>query len=99
MKTELLILIVTHFACSDIADERTMTPPEMAYCSAIYQEMKLGFVPGVSPSNYAGLSPKEKAAVNQAGFLAYRAWIDENPLMVGHLERVARGEEQLSRAG
>ncbi|MGR3513767.1 MAG: hypothetical protein ACU0GG_13470 [Paracoccaceae bacterium] len=95
MTADLLALIALHFACADITAERQPSSSEMAQCSVIYEEIKLAFVPGVSAKNYAGLSQKEQTAVSLAGYVAFSDWRDQNVDMVAHLERVARGEEDL----
>ncbi|MEM9425311.1 MAG: hypothetical protein AAGA06_01285 [Pseudomonadota bacterium] len=95
MTTKLLTLIITHFACSDIAAVRPLSQNEVLYCSAIYQEIKLAFVPGVDPKSYASLPLAEQHGVNKEGYLAFRAWRIDNPETVEHLERVARGEAKL----
>lgn len=96
MTSELLALIAAHFACSDMASERYLSPGEIQYCSAIYQEIKLSFVPGVDLETYFQLSAPEQSAVNKEGFTAFYTWRLENPEIVQHLERVARGEELLA---
>lgn len=95
MSSELLILIVLHFACADLTETQRPTLSEVEHCQAIYDDIKLAFVPGVSPDNYAGLSAEEKAAVNSAGFHAFSEWRERNADTVSHLRRVARGEESL----
>ena len=99
MTTELLALIAAYFACSDLAEERHLTRDEVDTCNAVYQNVKLSFVPGVEPHDYVQLSARERHAVNQAGFRAFRAWQADNPDTVQHLERVARGKEDLNRGG
>ena len=99
MTNELLILIATHFACSDIAETRILTAGEIHHCSAVYTEIKLAFVPGVDPHHYPHLSLRERAAVSQAGFRAFYAWRQDNPGTVRHLRQVARGEAVLGETG
>lgn len=95
MTTELLALIAVHFACAQMSEAHQMTQTEIEHCNAVYDNVKLAFVPGVSAKNYAGLSVAEKSTVNTAGYLAFSTWRDENAPIVEHLERVARGQEQL----
>ena len=95
MTTELLTLIAVHFACSQMSDTHLMTQTEIEHCTAVYDNVKLSFVPGVSARNFAELSVAEKSAVNTAGYLAFSAWRDANADTVAHLQRVARGEEAL----
>ncbi len=99
MTNELLSLIVGYLACGHIAEERYLTPQEVQYCSVIYQEIKLAFVPGVDPRVYLELSPKEQHAVNKEGFIAFYTWRQDNPDTIAFLERVARGEIELGQAG
>ncbi|MEQ9037895.1 MAG: hypothetical protein RIE24_06035 [Silicimonas sp.] len=99
MTSELLALIATHFACADIADQRMMNVDEVRTCGAVYQQIKIAFVPGVDARDFAQLSLQERVAVNKAGFLAFLDWRRAHPEMVRHLESVARGEVELSRAG
>lgn len=99
MTTKLLSLIVAHIACADVAEQRQLSLAEVNYCSAIYQEIKLAFVPGVDPEDYVGLSLAEQHAVNKQGYLAFREWRIDNPATVRHLERVARGEAELGVSG
>lgn len=99
MTTELLILIATHFACDDIASERRLTSAEAQHCGAVYESIKLAFVPGVTPDDFRDLTLEERIAISNSGFLAFLDWRAEHPEMVRHLEAVARGEEELSTAG
>ena len=99
MTTKLLTLIVAHIACGDVAEDRRLSMDEVTYCSAIYQEIKLAFVPGVDPQAYVGMSVAEQHAVNKQGYIAFRAWRIDNPGTVRHLERVARGEAELGASG
>lgn len=99
MTNELLTLIVGYLACGQMAEERFLTPHEVQYCSAVYQEIKLAFVPGVDMRRYFELSPQEQLAVNKAGFTAFYIWRQDNPGTVSFLERVARGEVELGQAG
>lgn len=99
MTTKLLSLIVAHIACADVAAKRPLSMAEVDYCSAIYQEIKLAFVPGVDPGSYAALSVEEQHAINKQGYLAFHAWRTDNPGTLRHLERVARGEVELGVAG
>ena len=99
MTSELLALIAAHFACTNIAIQRPMTLDEARHCAGVYQEVKLAFVPGVDADAYAGLSHRERFAVSQAGYLAYRNWHSANPDTVRHLKHVARGEAELRTAG
>lgn len=98
MTNELLTLIVTHIACADMAAERPLSMSEIQFCSAIYQEIKLGFVPGVDAHRYSGLSLAEQHAVNMEGYMAFYEWRVDNPGTLRHLERVARGEIKLGEA-
>ena len=98
MTNELLSLIVGYIACGQIAEERFLRPNEVQYCSVVYQEIKLAFVPGVDPKQYFELSPSEQHEVNTAGFTAFYAWRQDNPETMAFLERVARGEVQLGQA-
>lgn len=98
MTNELLSLIVGYLACGHMAEERFLTPHEVQYCSVIYQEIKLAFVPGVDTRAYFEMAPEDQHAINRAGFTAFYAWRQDNPDTVSFLERVARGEVQLGEA-
>ncbi len=99
MSNELLSLIVGYLACGHIAEERFLSPHEVQYCSAIYQEIKLAFVPGVEPRDYFSLPTKEQSIINKEGFIAFYTWRQKNPDTMAFLERVARGEIELGQAG
>lgn len=99
MTSELLALIAIHFACTETAIHRPLTEDEVHGCAAVYQEVKLAFVPGVSVTDYQGLNLRERMAVSKAGFLAFLAWREDNPETVRHLVAVARGEEELRPSG
>ncbi|WP_413720898.1 hypothetical protein [Silicimonas sp. MF1-12-2] len=99
MTTELLVLIAAHFACADIAEQRRMSFDEIQYCSGVYKEIKLAFVPGVDAEDFANLTRDEQISVNKSGFLAFIDWRRRCPAMVSHLEAVARGEAELATAG
>lgn len=99
MTSELLALIAAHFACTEIAIHRPMSADEVRGCAAVYQEVKLAFVPGVSARDYRELTLEERMAVSRAGFAAFLSWRDENPETVRHLVAVARGQEELRPAG
>lgn len=98
MTNELLTLIVTHIACSDMAVERQMSMQEVQYCSAVYQEIKLAFVPQIDMQTYVRLPAEDQHAANIEGYMAFREWRIDNPGTVRHLERVARGEVDLGQA-
>jgi len=98
MTNELLSLIVGYIACGHAAEERLLSPPEVQYCSAIYQEIKLGFVPGVDVRTYFQMPPEDQQMINKAGFTAFYQWRQDNPGTVSFLERVARGEVMLGEA-
>lgn len=99
MTTELLALIAAHFACTEIAEQRRLSLDEVQYCRGVYEDIKLAFVPGVDAQDFANLSQDERIAVNKMGFLAFIDWRRKNPMMVRHLEAVARGEAKLATAG
>ncbi|MEM9844519.1 MAG: hypothetical protein AAF965_06940 [Pseudomonadota bacterium] len=99
MTNEILTLIVAHFACADLAIERPLTVSEAQYCGAVYQQVKLAFVPGVTSEDFVELSAAERHAVSMSGYRAFYTWRTENPDRVSFLERVARGETTLGRAG
>ena len=99
MTTELLALVAAHFACADIAEQRRMSFDEIQYCSGVYKEIKLAFVPGVDAEDFANLTRDEQIAVNKSGYLAFIDWRRRCPEMVSHLEAVARGEAELATAG
>lgn len=99
MTTEFLALIATYFACADAASERNLGASEVLRCAAIYQDVKFGFLPGVDLEDYALLSPEERSTVNREGFLAYLMWRRANPDLVDRLEKAARGEGPLPKAG
>lgn len=63
--------------CSDAALERHLAKDEVLLCTAIYLELKLSFVDGVSLADYAQLDTVSRAEVNKQGYRAYRAWVDE----------------------
>ena len=99
MTTDILLLIVMHIACSDAAAEQNLTLSEVDECGANYHQMKLSFIPGVTPEDYQFLSPREKSAVSLSGFQAFHSWRQENPAILRQLEAVARGEAELPRDG
>lgn len=96
MTDYLLALIAAHIACSDISETRPMTMHEMAVCGAVYQDIKLEFVPGMDRRRFATLSSDAKADVNLAGFLAFHEWRTTHPNMIDHLKDVARGKVKLA---
>lgn len=98
MTNHLLALIAAHFACSDISETRQMSWPEIHMCNAVYEDIKLEFVPGMDRATYRGLSSADKVAVNRQGFEAFHDWRVKNPGMVTLLENVAKGEAQLGFA-
>lgn len=98
MTNELLTLIVAHIACADMSVERQLSIDEVRHCSAIYQEIKLAFVPGVDSRSYLQLSAEEQHAANMEGYMAFHEWRVDNPGTLRHLERVARGEIELGEA-
>ena len=99
MTTELLTLIAAYFACAETAEQRHLSIDEVNACNAVYQQVKLSFVPGVDAGHFVQLSAKERNAVNRAGYLAFYTWRRDNPDTVRHLERVARGEVELGLDG
>jgi len=99
MTNELLALIATYFACSEVAAERHLTSSEVQQCATIYQEVKFSFLPGVDIEDYVQLSAPEKNTTNRAGFLAFHQWRQTNPDLVMRLQRAARGEGPMPKAG
>ena len=61
--------------CSAEAGTRMLHKDEVMACSTIYLQLKLSFVDGVALSDYAALSPKDRASVNRQGYEAYRVWL------------------------
>lgn len=98
MTNELLTLIVAHIACSNMASERPLSIEEVHYCSAVYQEIKLAFVPGMDRETYTTLSTEAQHSANMEGYIAFHEWRIDNSSTVQHLERVARGELELGKA-
>ena len=92
MTSELTALIILHFACANISAERPLSAQEFHTCSAIYQEIKLAFVPDVDTQRYIQMTAEDRARVNREGFQQFYRWRQDNPATVDHLERVARGE-------
>lgn len=98
MTSEFLSLVVLHFACADLSETRPLNGGEVLYCSAVYQELKLSFMPGLELAGYRALPADRQGAVNTQAYLRYTAWRDAHPDLVAHLERVARGEATLGPA-
>jgi len=103
MTSELTALIILHFACANISAERplsaqALSAQEFHTCSAIYQEIKLAFVPDVDTQRYIQMTAEDRARVNREGFQQFYQWRQDNPATVNHLERVARGEARLGDA-
>ena len=99
MTNELLALIAAYFACSEVAAERHLSASEVQQCATVYQEVKFAFLPGVGIDDYVQLSTPEKSTANRAGFLAFHRWRQTNPDLVKRLQRAARGEGPLPKAG
>lgn len=97
MTHEILALIVSHFACANLAAERPLTVGEAEFCGTVYQEVKLAFVPDIDRQAFGELSPAERHQVNLAGYRAFYDWQQSAPDRVAFLERVARGEAKLGR--
>ena len=95
MTNQLLALIAAHFACSDISDTRHMSWHEVHVCNAVYEDIKLNFVPGIDRATYRDLGSADKVAINRQGFEAFHAWRTANPDLVTHLENVAKGKAEL----
>ena len=96
MTDHLLALIAAHFACAEVSDTRPLSYHEIDRCGAIYQEIKLHFVPDMDRQTYHRLSIEDKVSVNRQGFDAFIAWREQNPHLVAHLEDVARGKAKLA---
>ena len=52
MTNELISLIVLHFACAEISENRILTPDEAQTCSAIYQDIKIAFLPDIDRQDF-----------------------------------------------
>ncbi|MCV6593103.1 MAG: hypothetical protein OIF48_09145 [Silicimonas sp.] len=98
MTSEFLSLVVLHFACADLSETRPLNGGEVLYCSTVYQEVKLSFMPDLDLAAYRALPLADQGAVNSEAYLRFVAWRAAHPELVAHLERVARGEEGLSEA-
>ncbi len=99
MTNEFLALIAAYFVCADAAADRNLNSSEVLRCAPIYQDVKLEFLPGVELEDFENLSPAERSTVNRHAFLTYRKLRKSNPDLVQRLERAARGEGPLPKAG
>lgn len=98
MTSEFLSLVVLHLACGDLSESRPLNGGEVLYCSAVYQELKLSFIPGLDLAGYRALPLEDQGAINNEAYLRFVDWRAENPGLIAHLERVARGEAPLGEA-
>lgn len=63
--------------CADSALQRQLDRDEVLRCTAVYIELKLSFVDGVTLANYPYLDASTRARVNREGYLAFRDWVDD----------------------
>ncbi|NRB35362.1 MAG: hypothetical protein HRU31_11570 [Rhodobacteraceae bacterium] len=90
MSPEFLGLVAAYILCSEAAALRQLTADETRQCLGLYQEIKLELVPGLTPEDFAALTPKDRAWVNREGYRAYREWRMANADMVAQSEQEAR---------
>lgn len=90
MTAEALALIASYFLCSEAAELRVLDRAKVEACTAIYIEVKLGFLADVDLVAYQSMEATQRADANQRGYLAYIAWRAENADLVGEMEAEAR---------
>lgn len=78
-------LLQAHFLCDEASRSTPLDRGLVVFCSKVFQAIKLGFLPGVTPDTYAAMTPREQALANRAGYVAWRNWIERNPKRVGQL--------------
>ncbi|KAA9010521.1 hypothetical protein [Histidinibacterium aquaticum] len=64
----------TYYACEAAAQTGPLGAETADRCSRVFIAVKLAFVPGVGPADWVGLSGAERAAVNAAGYRAFKDW-------------------------
>ena len=63
-----------HLDCASRARTRLLDLDEASACARAFMRIKLAFVPGIGLDDYDRLPPREKAAVNLAGYRRYVEW-------------------------
>jgi len=85
-------LILDYFICSELAEIRLLSPPEVAGCVELYTQVKLSFLEDVDQSDFREMSARQRAEVNRRGYKAYNDWRQANPELVSEIEAEARAE-------
>lgn len=93
MSSDFLALVVLHLACANLSETRPLEPGEMRACTAIYQEVKLAFIPGVDLATYRALPLEDQGRINTKAYLRFVAWRSANPDLLSYLDRLARGDD------
>ena len=96
LTADIVALITAYFLCSETAAVRRMETSEVDICAAMYQSLKLSFLPGVGDADFNGLSASERSAVNRQAYAAYVAWRAANPRLVAEMEEDARDTVEAS---
>ena len=89
MSPETLAIIGAYLMCSEAAEVRMLDASEVEVCTALYLEVKLGFVPDVGIHEYQLMSAIERAETNQQGYEGYVAWRASNPDLATETETIA----------
>jgi len=90
MTAETLALISSFFVCSQAADRQLLSQAEIAVCNATFEEVKMSFVDGVIPADFADMTPAQRLEANTTGYNGYLSWREDNAALVARMEDEAR---------
>ncbi len=78
MTNEIFAILMAYLSCSASAEDRMLSYNEARSCSALYEKLKLSFLPEVNEAEYHGLPAEERSSINRRAYVAYVEWKAQN---------------------
>ena len=71
-------MLRAYAVCDGTARVRPVTGDAGLACAAVYESLKLSFVPGMTTATFRALSAHDRAAVSREAYRGWSAWRAEN---------------------
>jgi hypothetical protein len=82
-----------YLECSVAAEARLLGFDEATFCSTVFMQIKLSFVPDIDLDTFNGLQPTEKSALDRLGYQRYLDWKERNTTRIDALMTEIRSSQ------
>lgn len=77
--------LTAYMFCDAASSVRALDRAEVRACAAVYTRLKMSFLADVSVADLNRMTPGGRAEANRRSYMAYRAWADENAVLIAQL--------------